>query len=110
MIIEKIKQEILANAERGGYYPDERLDRLARAAIRRVKARRGCRYLLLRAAFHGGGVVSRHRTLTGAERAHTKYTRCCCGSRRGAAGYSCQCCTCGCAGIWDLVLEGEPQE
>ena len=53
------------------------------------------RYIVLRTKFHGGGIVSRHDTATGAARA----------VHRLLAGIECQC---GCVGIWDRVTQGEP--
>lgn len=43
------------------------------------------RYCLVRTAFHGGGIVSRHRTLAAAEKAKARF----------AAGE----CKCGCAHV-----------
>jgi hypothetical protein len=61
---------------------------------RRPSSVRGYRYLVIRTAFHHGGVVSEHRTLAGASRSMLRFA---------AIGE----CTCGCAGVWDRAY-GEP--
>ncbi len=55
------------------------------------------RYLILRTAFHCGGIMSTHATLDDAEDAIADLSR----------GNSC---TCGCFGIWDREVDGEPSE
>lgn len=52
------------------------------------------RYLVLRTAFHGGGLVSRHRTRPAAEKA--------------AAARASKECRCGCVGVWDRKEQGLP--
>src|SRR5712691_7619809 len=52
------------------------------------------RYLVLRTAFHGGGIVSRHRTLAAAE---------------GVVARLRTECTCGCIGVWDTAEQGPPR-
>lgn len=54
------------------------------------------RYLVLRTAFHGGGLISAHRLLARAEAS----------ARRHQSGE----CSCGCAIVHDLQEQGWPLE
>lgn len=74
----------------------EGLGMCSRAKAREDRTMSTNRYMVVKTAFHSGGVVSTHKTRERAEEAARRW--------RGTG------CMCGCCGVVDRVEDGEPEK